>query len=60
VGINANRANTLAEAIDPSYAPPYGEAERAGLEILAYRCRMTTQEPAVRAPLPIRAPSSYS
>jgi sugar fermentation stimulation protein A len=44
---------TLARDIDPAYAAAFDAARAAGVEMLAYRCRVTAEEVAVSGPIPI-------
>ena len=43
----------LAADIDPAYAAAFTEARAAGVEALAYACRLSTEGIAVDRPLPI-------
>lgn len=43
----------LAGDLDPTYAASFAHAKAAGVEMLAYRCRLGTSEIAVEGPLPI-------
>ena len=44
---------TLARDIDPAYAAAFDRARAAGVEMLAYQCRITTEEVAVGRAIPI-------
>ncbi|MGQ0673090.1 MAG: DNA/RNA nuclease SfsA [Hyphomicrobium sp.] len=43
----------LAADIDPAYAAAYAEAKAAGVEMLAFRCRLTPEEIALDSDVPI-------
>ena len=47
----------LAADIDPAYAAAFTQARGAGVEALAYACRLTTEGIAVDRPLPIVDPA---
>ena len=47
---------TLAADIDPAYAAAFAEASVAGVEALAYACRLSTEGIVVDRPLPIVDP----
>ena len=47
----------LAADIDPAYAAAFTQARAAGVEALAYACRLTTEGIAVDRPLPIVDPA---
>ncbi len=42
-----------ARDIDPTYAAAFDRALAAGVEMLAYRCRITAEEIAVAAAIPV-------
>jgi sugar fermentation stimulation protein A len=44
---------TLARAIDPAYSVAFDAARSAGVEVLAYACRLTEEEIRVGDPLPV-------
>jgi sugar fermentation stimulation protein A len=44
---------TLARDLDPAYAAAFDKARAAGVEMLAYQCRITTEEILVGGPLPV-------
>jgi sugar fermentation stimulation protein A len=46
-------AFALARDIDPNYAAAFDRAVAAGVEMLAYRCRVTSEEVVVGDRLPI-------
>ena len=48
---------TLAADIDPAYAAAFTQARAAGVEALAYACRLSTEGIAVDRPLPIVDPA---
>jgi sugar fermentation stimulation protein A len=50
---NDARAFALARDIDPAYAAAFDRARVAGVEMLAYACRITPEEIAVAAPVPL-------
>lgn len=43
----------LARDIDPAYGAAFDAARAAGVEMLAYRCRMSPEEIAVEGPVPV-------
>jgi sugar fermentation stimulation protein A len=45
----------LAADVDPAYAAAFARAAAAGVEMLAYACRVTAAEIAIARPLPILA-----
>jgi sugar fermentation stimulation protein A len=47
----------LAADIDPAYATAFAEARAAGVEALAWGCRVTPEEIVVAAPLDLRLPN---
>lgn len=47
---------SLADDIDPGYAVAFKAAAAAGVEALAYRCRLTPDEIVIDRKIPIRAP----
>ncbi len=49
-------AVTLAADLDPAYAQAFTLAQAAGVEVLAFGCRITPQGVTLGAPLPFRAP----
>ncbi|MBN7786432.1 DNA/RNA nuclease SfsA [Ponticoccus gilvus] len=49
-------AVTLAADLDPAYARAFAQAQAAGVEVLAFSCRITPQGVTLGAPLPFRAP----
>ena len=42
-----------AQQIDPDYARLLAEAHSAGVEVLAYQCRLTANKIAIRNPIPL-------
>jgi sugar fermentation stimulation protein A len=44
---------SLAADLDPAYAAAFEQAHQAGVEALAYRCRITPEEVALDTPVPI-------
>ena len=44
---------SLAADLDPAYAAAFAQARQAGVEALAYRCRITPEEVALDMPVPI-------
>ncbi|ETA52504.1 DNA/RNA nuclease SfsA [Ponticoccus alexandrii] len=49
-------AVTLAADLDPAYARAFTQAQAAGVEVLAFGCRITPQDVTLGPPLPFRAP----
>lgn len=49
-------AVTLAADLDPAYARAFAQAQAAGVEVLAFSCRITPQGVTLGTPLPFRAP----
>ena len=47
---------TLAADVDPDYAAAYRTARAAGVEAIAYACRLTPEEIAISKPVPIVLP----
>jgi sugar fermentation stimulation protein A len=47
------RSFALARDIDPAYGRAFDRARAAGVEMLAYSCRVTPEEIALAAPLPV-------
>jgi sugar fermentation stimulation protein A len=46
---------TLAADIDPTYAQTFAAARKAGVEVLAYDCKITPQEITIGSRLPFEA-----
>jgi sugar fermentation stimulation protein A len=44
---------TAARSIDPAFADALADASRAGVQLLAYRCRMTLEQAQLEDPLPV-------
>lgn len=44
---------TAARAIDPDFAEALAEAQRAGVRVLGYRCRVTTEEARITEAVPV-------
>lgn len=47
------RAFSLARDIDPTYASAFDRARNAGVEMLAYGCRVTSEQVEISGPVPI-------
>ncbi|MEJ0013241.1 MAG: DNA/RNA nuclease SfsA [Bauldia sp.] len=46
-------AMSISRDLDPAYGAAFDDARRAGVEMLAYQCRLSVEEIAVTTPLPV-------